>query len=168
MQDREAIITRAGGGIKHAHAGGAVSVTALSAAQHPGGSAVQIAEMPVGSGPPFHRHPAFDEVFIILEGTVEFQVRDELHVAHAGDLVFVPGELPHAPRCTAGNDRGVALLVMLVTPARFEDFFHELGDLLARPHTRSELESLGREYGIEFLERPDVRTTRCARDDEHG
>jgi quercetin dioxygenase-like cupin family protein len=158
MASRVPIITRAGAGIAHGHAGGASSFTALSAAQNPGGVAVQFGEMPVGSGPPFHRHPSFDEVFIILEGRVEFQANDEVHTLGAGDLIHVPGEIPHAPRCVEGNAEGVAKIIMLVTPARFEDFFHELGDLIDRGEaSREAVAELGGRYGIEFLDRPEVR-----------
>lgn len=156
MPEREVIHTRSGEGVKHTHAGGAISVTALTAAQNREGVAVQIAEMPEGSGPPFHRHPSFDEVFIILEGIVEFQANDRIITAHAGDLVFVPGEVPHAPKCVKGNSEGVAKIIMLVTPARFENFFHELGPLVDEGGSREELEDLGTRYGIEFLKRPSV------------
>ncbi|GEM_PF-2399328 len=162
---RTVTITRCGTGIRHAHAGGASSFTALSADQNQipearcgeGGVAVQFAEMPEGSGPPFHKHPAFDEVFIILEGAVEFQVIDEVHTARAGDLVHVPGEVPHAPRCVEGNSAGVARIIMLVTPARYEDFFHELGEVIASGGGQREIANLGAEYGIEFVERPEIR-----------
>lgn len=157
MTSRTIVHTRAGRGIAHGHAGGAQSFTALSAAQNPGGVAVQIGEMPEGSGPPFHRHPSFDEVFIILEGVVEFQVDDIVHTAYAGDVVFVPGELPHAAHCVEGNADGVAKTIMLVTPARFEDFFHELGTLVASNAGQEAIAALGANYGIEFLERPEVR-----------
>jgi quercetin dioxygenase-like cupin family protein len=158
MPERPVTFTRAGQGIAHAHAGGATSFTALSSAQNPGGVAVQMGTMPEGSGPPFHRHPTFDEVFIVLEGMLEFQVNDEVHTARPGDLVHVPGELPHALRCIEGNADGVAKIIMLVTPARFEDFFHELGRLVdAGGADPGSIAELGAEYGIEFLDRPDVR-----------
>ena len=148
---RQPVITRANTGVEHGHAGGAHSFTALSAEQNPGGVAVQFGTMPEGSGPPFHRHPSFDEVFIILEGAVEFQANDRLHTLHPGDLIHIPGEVPHAPRCVSGPAR----IVMLVTPARFERFFHELGDAIAAGG-RDAMEALGREYGIEFVDRPAI------------
>lgn len=162
---RAVTITRSGNGIEHAHAGGASSFTALTADQNQipaartneGGVAVQFGEMPEGTGPPFHTHPTFDEVFIILEGTVEFQVHDEVHTAHPGDLVHIPGEIPHAPKCVKGNNNGVAKIIMLVTPARYEDFFHKLGEVIASGGGQKEITNLGAEYGIEFLERPPVR-----------
>ena len=154
---RAVALVRAGDGIRHGHAGGAGSVTALTAAQNPGGVAVQFADMPVGTGAPFHRHPSFDEIFIVLEGAVEFQADDHVHTARAGDLVFVPGEIPHAPRAVKGNANGVAKIIMLVTPARFEDFFHEMGDVLASGGGKDQIAALGVRYGIEFLDRPEVR-----------
>ncbi|MGP1271989.1 MAG: cupin domain-containing protein [Phycisphaerales bacterium] len=149
---RSPTITRAGDGITHDHAGGATSVTALSAAQTPDGVAVQFGTMPEGSGAPFHRHPSFDEVFIILEGRVEFQADDEVHTLGPGDLIHIPGEIPHAPKCVEGPAR----IIMLVTPPRFENFFHKLPEALAAGG-REAMAELGREFGIEFLDRPDVR-----------
>ncbi|MEO1585440.1 MAG: cupin domain-containing protein [Planctomycetota bacterium] len=149
---RTPTITRAGRGVRHDHPGGASSITSLTADQHPEGVAVQFATMPKGSGAPFHRHPTFDEVFIILEGRVEFQADDEVHTLGPGDLIHVPGEIPHAPTCVEGPAR----LIMLVTPPRFEDFFHRVGDTLNAPSPEA-LQSLAHEFGIEFLDRPEVR-----------
>ncbi|MEL6498202.1 MAG: cupin domain-containing protein [Planctomycetota bacterium] len=149
---RTPTITRANTGVAHGHAGGAHSFTALSADQNPGGVAVQFGTMPEGSGPPFHRHASFDEVFIILEGKVEFQAGDEVHTLGPGDLIHIPGEIPHAPHCVEGP----AKLIMLVTPARFENFFHHLEDAL-KAGGKEAMAKLGEDYGIEFLDRPDVR-----------
>ena len=158
MPNRAVRISRAGEGVLHEHPGGATSRTPVTASEN-AAVAVQFATMPVGSGPPFHRHPSFDEVFIVLEGVVEFQVGDEVHTARAGDTVFVPGEVPHAPRSVAGNAQGEAKIIMLVTPARFETFFHELADLIASGRgDLGSIAALGAGYGIEFLERPPVRT----------
>ena len=154
MTTREPIITRAGMGIEHGHAGGAGSVTALAAAQNPGGVAVQFARMPVGSGAPFHRHPSFDEVFIILEGAVEFQADRTVHTLRKGDLIWIPGETPHAPKAVEAGPSGFAELVMLVTPARFEDFFHEMGAIIGDPDFKAKLAPIAERYGIEFLDRP--------------
>lgn len=52
--------------------------------------------MPAGSGPPPHVHEQTDEVFYILEGQVRLQLRDEVHLGRAGDLVRIPRGAPHA------------------------------------------------------------------------
>ncbi|MEO0513124.1 MAG: cupin domain-containing protein [Planctomycetota bacterium] len=154
---RRVVVTRSGEGPASGTIGGARVIHAVTAADNPGGAAVHFAELPVGEGPPFHRHAAFDEVFVILEGVVEFQADDTLITAAAGDVVFVPGEIPHAPRCTAGNGRGVARLLTVVTPGRFNGFFEAMGELVARGAGRDAVLNLAAEYGIEFVDRPPLR-----------
>ena len=47
-----------------------------------------------GSGAGLHRH-AFDEWHVILEGTYEAQVGDEVRTLGPGDMMFAPGGTPH-------------------------------------------------------------------------
>ena len=47
-----------------------------------------------GEGPRLHRHP-YPETFIVLEGEATFTVGDEEIVAHAGDIVVGPANVPH-------------------------------------------------------------------------
>lgn len=42
-----------------------------------------------------HRHP-YDEVFVVLEGSVTFTVDNEIVQASAGDTVIGPANVPHA------------------------------------------------------------------------
>ena len=56
-------------------------------------SALLIAAPP-GHGPRLHRH-AYEEVFIVQEGTVTFIAGDESREAHAGEIVVVPPNTPH-------------------------------------------------------------------------
>jgi mannose-6-phosphate isomerase-like protein (cupin superfamily) len=51
-------------------------------------------EMPPGEGPRLHRH-AYDEVFVVLEGSATFTVGDETVKAVAGDVVVGPANVPH-------------------------------------------------------------------------
>jgi mannose-6-phosphate isomerase-like protein (cupin superfamily) len=48
-----------------------------------------------GEGPRLHRH-AYDEVFVVLEGTARFRVGDEEIVATSGDILVGPANVPHA------------------------------------------------------------------------
>ena len=47
-----------------------------------------------GEGPRLHRHP-YAETFILLEGTATFTVGHEQIMAHAGDIVVGPANVPH-------------------------------------------------------------------------
>ena len=55
-----------------------------------------------GGGPPLHTHP-YDETFVILEGTVTFEVDGETIDAAAGQILVVPAGAVH--RFTATGDR---------------------------------------------------------------
>lgn len=47
-----------------------------------------------GDGPRLHRH-AYDEIFIVLEGSATYTVGDEVVVAQTGDIVVGPANVPH-------------------------------------------------------------------------
>ena len=56
-------------------------------------------QMPPGGGFPFaHLHEAYEEIFYVLEGVVEYRVGDEWIAATAGSTVFVPPGVAHAFR----------------------------------------------------------------------
>ena len=77
-------------------------------------------------GPPLHIHPFQDEVFIILEGEHLFQLGDEQFHLTAGDTIFIPRNVPHAPAQL--SDKGKYLFFF--TPSgKMEDFFRALGAL---------------------------------------
>ena len=50
---------------------------------------------PPESGAGFHRHPTYDETFIICEGHYDFQLDKKLLKLGPGDVVFVPRGTPH-------------------------------------------------------------------------
>jgi len=47
-----------------------------------------------GQGPRLHRH-TYDETWLVLEGTVNFQTGHETRAAGPGDVVIVPANTPH-------------------------------------------------------------------------
>jgi mannose-6-phosphate isomerase-like protein (cupin superfamily) len=51
-------------------------------------------ELPSGEGPLLHRH-AYDEIFVLLEGSATFTVGEETVNAVAGDVVVGPANIPH-------------------------------------------------------------------------
>jgi quercetin dioxygenase-like cupin family protein len=83
---------------------------------------------PEFDGPPLHVHPAFDELFFVLDGELTFQVRDDMKTVAAGDWLLAPRGVPH----TFANHSGQpARALIAVTPAGFERYFRLVGAQLA-------------------------------------
>jgi mannose-6-phosphate isomerase-like protein (cupin superfamily) len=74
-------------------------------------------------GPPLHVHPVFDEVFVVLEGTLSMCVRDDVHEVGPGDSLHVSGSVPH----TFANESGAPVTFLAVmSPGGFEHYFRAL------------------------------------------
>lgn len=52
---------------------------------------------------PLHRHNTHSETVIVLEGTGEFRMNDEVTSINAGDYIFIPMGTPHAVTVTSDN-----------------------------------------------------------------
>jgi quercetin dioxygenase-like cupin family protein len=50
---------------------------------------------PQGKAPPAHYHPAQDEHFEVLEGSLRAKVGDEVHDLNTGDVLDIPRGTPH-------------------------------------------------------------------------
>lgn len=85
--------------------------------------------IPDGGGPPPHRHD-FEEMFTILEGSIEFTFRGQTHVAGAGSTVNIPANAPHNFRNTSGAP---ARMLCMCTPAGQDEFFARVGDPVDGP-----------------------------------
>ena len=82
--------------------------------------------IPAGGGPPPHRHD-FEEMFTLLEGSLEFSFRGETSTVHAGTTVNIPANAPHAFR----NESGATVrMLCMASPAGLDAFFLEVGDLV--------------------------------------
>jgi quercetin dioxygenase-like cupin family protein len=79
-------------------------------------------------GPPLHVHEAEDEVVIVLEGQLEYQVGDERGELAAGGLLWFPRQVPHAVANFTGDP---CRFITVVTPGGIEDFFRGQRDYLA-------------------------------------
>ncbi|MEO5985915.1 MAG: cupin domain-containing protein [Candidatus Limnocylindria bacterium] len=77
-------VTRAGGGVRYLE-GERYGLT--TSAYH--------SQVPVGAGPPPHRHP-YAEYFVLHDGRGRYQVGDETFDAVAGDVVIVPANAWHS------------------------------------------------------------------------
>jgi mannose-6-phosphate isomerase-like protein (cupin superfamily) len=62
--------------------------------KHNAAVSVIVVDVPPGSGPRLHRHP-YEEVFVIQDGTATFTAGDQTIQASGGQVVIVPGDVPH-------------------------------------------------------------------------
>ena len=75
---------------------------------------------------PLHRHLREDEYSYVLEGRMGALLGDEALEAGPGDLVFKPRNQWHT-FWNAGDEP--CYILEIISPAGFEDFFHELSDM---------------------------------------
>jgi quercetin dioxygenase-like cupin family protein len=80
--------------------------------------------VPSGGGPPPHRHD-FEEMFAVLEGEVEVELRGATSIARTGDVINVPANAPHL---FVNRNPEPARLLCMCTPAGQDRFFALIGD----------------------------------------
>jgi mannose-6-phosphate isomerase-like protein (cupin superfamily) len=109
-------------------AGGAITVRLRS--QDTDGRVGMIDQIVPGGfpGPALHVHPNFEETFYVLDGTLTFRLGDSARESGAGTVVHIPRGVPH----TFANARDEpAHVLVIVTPAGFEAYFHALAGAIA-------------------------------------
>jgi quercetin dioxygenase-like cupin family protein len=109
--------------------------------------------VPAGFASPYHVHRAEDETFYLLEGEATFISGDRKIKATAGSYLFLPRNIPHGFKVEAPTR-----LLILTTPAGFEQFILEMGepatDFTSPPESPPNMEKLMRlaaKYQIEIL-----------------
>lgn len=96
-------------------------------------------------GPPAHRH-GFDELFLVLEGSLTLEVNGKTLVAKPGDHALVPGGAAH--RFSNPNPEPARFLCVM-SPPGFEAYFEELKGVLDRGESYHEVAaSLMPKYGL--------------------
>ncbi len=79
-------------------------------------------------GPPLHVHDAEDEVVIVLDGQLDYQVGEERGVLPEGGVLWFPRTVPHA---VANLRDKPCRFITVVTPSGIEDFFRGQRDYLS-------------------------------------
>ena len=90
---------------------------------------MSIVEHPIAPGflvPP-HTHADFDEWSYVLEGRVGARIGDQEFTAEPGSYILKPRRITHA-FWNAGP--APARIIEIITPAGFEDFFADIGQML--------------------------------------
>lgn len=101
-----------------------------------------------GTGIPRHVHAQEDEVFHVLEGSVEYEIEQAVKTLGAGDLAYVPRGVAHSFR-VVGNAK--ARVLLYIFPSGAEHMFRELAQLPAgRPDFGVVAAICGR-YGVTFV-----------------
>jgi len=99
---------------------------------------------------PPHLHTREDEYSIVTQGEIGFRSGDREVVLGAGGYITKPGGELHA-MWNAGTVP--ARMIEIISPAGFENFFHELSELLAAaPPEPGQVPALAERYGLQFGE----------------
>ena len=81
-------------------------------------------------GPPPHFHSGFNELFLVLEGEMDFVINGELKKVRQGESVDLPSNIVHTFK-NAGTS--TCKWVNIHSPKGFLSFFEEMGILATEP-----------------------------------
>jgi mannose-6-phosphate isomerase-like protein (cupin superfamily) len=105
-------------------------------------------EVPLGMGPPPHRHD-WDEAYYILRGELDFEIDGEPVKSRAGDFHYLPRNTVHGFK---GASESAAQVLIFAAPAHGSDFFHALNDEVRQlPDDLAKIPEIGQRHGIEFV-----------------
>ena len=111
--------------------------------------------LPASFASPYHMHHNEDESFYVLEGEVTFFCDKKRWKAGPGAYLFLPRNIPHGFKV---EDTAPARLLVLATPAGFEQFVLEMSEpakdlthLPAGPPDMEKLMALAAKYEIDIL-----------------
>lgn len=118
--------------------------------------------MPMGAGPPPHRHLWSDETFYILDGAITFLLGGDIRTATTGAFISIARNTRHAFRV----DSATARILNGYTPASMEAMIAGLGRRTdsrtlpspgpSMPPGRPQMpEELLARYGLDWLDEPD-------------
>jgi len=103
---------------------GSLTLVKIPGAATGGGLDVVDHRVPAGYAPPPHVHRNQDELFYLLDGTLDVTCGDDHWRVEAGSLVFLPRGVPHG--FTVPDDRPARTL-LINAPAGFAEVVVELG-----------------------------------------
>lgn len=129
------------------HWNGNTYQTILSTAETGGTLSIVYGEAAPLDGPASHIHDNEDEIFIVLEGEIEFEVAGQRFKRGPLETAFVPRGHAHSFRTGADGARCITVL----TPGGFEGFFAEMAKGQYRlPQDMSEVATIAGRYGSRF------------------
>lgn len=103
---------------------GSLTLTKVLSSSTGGGMDLVDHRVPAGYAPPQHLHRDADEVFYLVDGTLQVTCGDDSWHVEPGSVVFLPRGVRHG--FVAGSDRPARAL-LIHAPAGFGDVIVELG-----------------------------------------
>ena len=108
-------------------------------------------EIPVGHGPPPHRHD-WDEAYYVIEGVLDFQVDGEAVRVESGGFAYFPPNTVHAFKGASPSPPRVLIFAASAhSSAFFEDMNREVRTV---PDDLAKVPEIGQRHGIEFMPAP--------------
>ncbi|TIS59699.1 cupin domain-containing protein [Mesorhizobium sp.] len=103
-----------------------------------------------GNGPPRHRHPKSDEVFVILQGRLRFWCAGEASERTAGEVFHIPAGVEHT-FVVVERARWIAIL----SPGGLESFFPTVAAQgLEIPRDLAEVKAIAAQFDMEITGPP--------------
>lgn len=110
-------------------------------------------EVPLGMGPPPHRHD-WDEAYYILDGEIDFEVDGKPVKSSKGDFNYLPRNTVHGFK---GASAAPARVLIFAAPAHGTEFFQELNsEVQSLPEDQAKIPAIGERHGIHFMPAPET------------
>jgi quercetin dioxygenase-like cupin family protein len=108
-------------------------------------------EIPVGLGPPPHRHD-WDEAYYVVEGALDFAIDGTPVRVERGEFAYLPRNTVHAFK---GASPSPARVLIFAVPAHSSAFFEDVNrEVQAIPEDLAKVPAIGQRHGIEFIPGP--------------
>lgn len=108
-------------------------------------------EIPIGLGPPPHRHD-WDEAYYVIEGALDFEIDGKQVRIEPGDFAYLPRNTVHAFK---GASQSPARVLIFAAPAHSSAFFEDVNrKVRIVPDDMAKMPAIGRRHGIEFMPAP--------------
>lgn len=108
-------------------------------------------EIPLGMGPPPHRHP-WDEAYYVLEGEVDFEIDGEPLTIRAGDFARLPANTVHGFK---GASAAGSRVLIFAQPGHSSEFFEDLNSEVRNlPDDLEKVPEIGLRHRIEMMPAP--------------
>lgn len=107
--------------------GGGSKLSLKVTGEQSNGSVTVLEGIVLEGGPPLHIHDDEDEIVIIMEGELTYQVGEKKGVVRTGGILWFPKGIPHA---VANHSGKPCRFVTVATPAGIEKLFKEQRDYI--------------------------------------